>query len=97
MAGWDETVFSNGTGSHSYVLENGDISTSPPAGQVFPLMYTAVPKDTPYSWANRQWFVGSFEWWGNATYNAVPPGVRVTLPPADTGWGLKFFEGPTAP
>jgi hypothetical protein len=32
MKGWDETVFTNGPGSISFVLVNGDIGTSPPAG-----------------------------------------------------------------
>jgi GH43 family beta-xylosidase len=88
MAGWDPTLSVNGPGHHSFVLLNGDIGTSPPAGPRFPLMYHAVPKGTPYSWANRYWYTGTFCWWGNTTYRrANVPGAT-----ADTGFGLKFFE-----
>ena len=57
---------------------------------MFPLMYHAVPKGTPYSWENRMWFSGAFRWWGNATY------TRQNVPGAnsDTGFGLKFYEDP---
>jgi GH43 family beta-xylosidase len=88
MKGWDPTLYVDGPGSHSFVLLNGDINTSPPAGPRFPLMFTAVPKGTPYSWSARYWFSGSFCWWGSTTY------TRANVPGAtsDTGWGLKFFE-----
>ena len=74
MAGWDPTLYVNGPGHNSFVLLNGDINTSPPPGSKFPLMFHAVPKGTPYSWDNRQWFIGSFVWWGNTTFsrNNVP-------------------------
>jgi GH43 family beta-xylosidase len=88
MPGWDPTLTVNGPGHHSFVLLNGDIGTSPPAGPRFPLMFHAVPKGTPYSWANRFWYTGTFAWWGNVTYSrANVPGAT-----SDTGWGLKFFE-----
>ncbi|MEE1752819.1 glycoside hydrolase family 43 protein [Streptomyces sp. SP18CS02] len=88
MPGWDPTLHVNGPGHHSFVLLDGDIATSPPAGPTFPLMFHAVPKGTPYSWANRSWYTGSFAWWGNTTYSrAGVPG-----PNTDTGWSLKFFE-----
>jgi GH43 family beta-xylosidase len=88
MAGWDPTLSVNGPGHHSFVLLNGDIGTSPPAGPRFPLMFHAVPKGTPYSWANRYWYTGTFCWWGNTTYRrANVPGAT-----ADTGFGLKLFE-----
>ncbi len=88
MAGWDPTLSVNGPGHHTFVLLNGDIATSPPAGPRFPLMYHAVPKGTPYSWANRYWYTGTFAWWGNSTYTrANVPGA-----PSNTGFSLKFFE-----
>ncbi|MFD6415686.1 glycoside hydrolase family 43 protein [Streptomyces sp. NPDC060194] len=88
MAGWDPTLYVNGPGHHSFVLLDGDITTSPPAGPRFPLMYHAVPKGTPYTWANRHWYSGTFTWWGNTTYSrADVPG-----PNTDTGFSLKYFE-----
>ncbi len=88
MSGWDPTLTVNGPGHHSFVLLNGDIGTSPPAGQRFPLMFHAVPKGTPYAWANRYWYTGTFQWWGNVTYGrANVPGAAT-----NTGWSLKFFE-----
>ncbi|MEA5364119.1 glycoside hydrolase family 43 protein [Amycolatopsis sp., V23-08] len=88
MAGWDPTLYVDGPGSHSFVLLNGDIATSPPAGPRFPLAFHAVPKGTPYSWGNRYWYSGTFCWWGSTTYRrANVPGATT-----DTGWSLKFFE-----
>lgn len=88
MAGWDPTLYVDGPGHHSFVLLHGDINTSPPAGPTFPLMFHAVAKGTPYAWANRYWYTGTFCWWGNVTYSrANVPGANT-----DTGWGLKFFE-----
>ncbi|GGK19212.1 hydrolase [Deinococcus malanensis] len=88
MTGWDPTLYVNGPGHHSFVLLNGDISTSPPAGSSFPLAFHAVPKGTTYSWSNRSWYSGSFMWWGNTTYS------RSNVPGAttNTGYSLKFFE-----
>ncbi|GAA0531604.1 glycoside hydrolase family 43 protein [Paractinoplanes ferrugineus] len=88
MAGWDPTLTVNGPGHHTFVLLNGDIATSPPAGPRFPLMFHAVPKGTPYSWSNRYWYTGTFCWWGNTTYR------RANVPGSDTdtGFSLKFFE-----
>ncbi|MEU8234324.1 glycoside hydrolase family 43 protein [Actinoplanes sp. NPDC048967] len=88
MAGWDPTLSVNGPGHHSFVLLNGDIATSPPAGPRFPLMFHAVPKGTPYTWGNRFWYTGTFAWWGNTVYSRA----NVPGPTSDTGWGLKFFE-----
>lgn len=88
MNGWDPTLYVNGPGHHTFVLLDGDIATSPPAGPTFPLMFHAVPKGTPYSWENRYWYTGSFCWWGNITYSrANVPGDNT-----NTGWSLKFFE-----
>ncbi|EGX59276.1 secreted hydrolase [Streptomyces zinciresistens K42] len=88
MAGWDPTLYVNGPGHHTFVLLDGDINTSPPAGPRFPSMFHAVPKGTPYSWANRYWYTGTFAWWGNTTYSrANVPGANT-----NTGWSLKFFE-----
>ena len=88
MAGWDPTLQVNGPGHHSFVLLNGDINTSPPAGAKFPLMFHAVAKGTPYNWGNRSWYAGSFMWWGNVTY------TRANVPGAnkDTGFSIKYFE-----
>ena len=88
MSGWDPTLSVNGPGHHTFVLLDGDIATSPPAGPRFPLVFHAVPKGTPYTWDNRQWYSGSFCWWGGTTYRRA----NVPGPTADTGWGLKFFE-----
>lgn len=88
MPGWDPTLHVNGPGHHSFVLLDGDIGTSPPAGPRFPLMFHAVPKGTPYAWENRYWYTGTFCWWGNTTYSrANVPGANT-----NTGWSLKFFE-----
>ncbi|MFE9249990.1 glycoside hydrolase family 43 protein [Streptomyces sp. NPDC007088] len=88
MPGWDPTLYVNGPGHHSFVLADGDINTSPPAGPRFPLMFHAVPKGTPYAWENRYWYTGTFAWWGDTTYTrANSPGAA-----SDTGWSLKFFE-----
>ncbi|WP_327170288.1 glycoside hydrolase family 43 protein [Streptomyces sp. NBC_01336] len=88
MSGWDPTLYVNGPGHHSFVLLNGDIGTSPPAGPRFPSMFHAVPKGTPYAWENRYWYTGTFAWWGNTTYSRA----NVPGPTTDTGWSLKFFE-----
>jgi GH43 family beta-xylosidase len=88
MPGWDPTLYVNGPGHHTFVLLNGDINTSPPAGPRFPSMFHAVPKGTPYTWGNRFWYTGTFAWWGNTTYSrANVPGANT-----NTGWSLKFFE-----
>lgn len=88
MSGWDATLYANGPGHHTFVLLNGDINTSPPAGSSFPLMYHAVPKGTTYNWGNRLWYTGSFLWWGNIAYTRQNvPGEN-----SNTGWSLKFFE-----
>jgi hypothetical protein len=88
MAGWDPTLYVDGPGHHSFVLLEGDIGTSPPAGPRFPLMFHAVAKGTPYAWANRYWYTGSFAWWGGTTYRRTGvPGANT-----ETGWSLKFFE-----
>lgn len=88
MSGWDQTLYANGPGHHTFVLLNGDINTSPPAGSKFPLMYHAVPKGTDYNWGNREWYTGTFLWWGEITYS------RQNVPGDNNnkGWSLKFFE-----
>ncbi|MEW2495202.1 glycoside hydrolase family 43 protein [Streptomyces nodosus] len=88
MPGWDPTLHVDGPGHHSFVLLDGDIATSPPAGPTFPLMFHAVPKGTPYAWENRYWYTGTFCWWGGVTYSRA----NVPGPNTDTGWGLKLFE-----
>ncbi|MFF5082864.1 glycoside hydrolase family 43 protein [Actinoplanes sp. NPDC000266] len=88
MPGWDPTLTVNGPGHHTFVLLNGDIATSPPAGPRFPFMYHAVAKGTPYAWENRYWYTGTFVWWGNSTYSRA----NVPGPTSDTGFSLKFFE-----
>lgn len=88
MRGWDPTLKINGPGHHSFVLLNGDINTSPPAGPRFPLMYHGVAKGTEYTWGNRRWYAGTFAWWGDITYSrANSPGEA-----SNKGWSLKFFE-----
>ncbi|MFE5792793.1 glycoside hydrolase family 43 protein [Streptomyces sp. NPDC056503] len=88
MAGWDPTLYVDGPGHHTFVLLDGDIATSPPAGPRFPLMFHAVRKGTPYAWENRYWHTGTFCWWGGTTYRRA----NVPGPTSDTGWSLKFFE-----
>jgi Glycosyl hydrolases family 43 len=93
LAGWPVTQYANGPGHHSFVLLNGDINTSPPAGAKFPLMYHAVPKGMAYKWENRVWYAGAFTWWNNITYSrANVPGDNL-----NTGYGLGFFEDANAP
>ncbi|NOK15543.1 glycoside hydrolase family 43 protein [Corallococcus carmarthensis] len=86
MSGWDPTLSAKGVGHHTFVLLNGDINTSPPAGPRFPLAYHGVPNgDFPNPfWSGRYWYSGSFQWWGNITY------TRGSL--SNTGWSLKFYE-----
>ncbi|GAA3526221.1 hypothetical protein GCM10022222_06470 [Amycolatopsis ultiminotia] len=88
MAGWDPTLHADGPGHHSFVLRNGDIATSPPSDRKIPLMHHAVAKGTPYTWANRHWYTGTFMWRGDIAYHrSGVPGAT-----SDTGWSLKFFE-----
>ncbi|MEV5402846.1 glycoside hydrolase family 43 protein [Streptomyces albidoflavus] len=78
----------DGPGHHSFVLLDGDIATSPPAGPRSPSMFHAVAKGTPYAWENRHWYTGTFTWWGETTYRrSGVPGAET-----DTGWSLKYFE-----
>ncbi|MFJ8948976.1 glycoside hydrolase family 43 protein [Streptomyces sp. NPDC102381] len=88
MTGWDPTLHVDGPGHHTFALRDGDINTSPPAGNKVPFMFHAVAKGTPYAWENRYWYLGSFVWWGDTTYR------RANVPGAETntGWSLKFFE-----
>jgi hypothetical protein len=85
MSGWDPTLYAKGVGHHSFVLLDGDIATSPPAGPSFPLVYHGVPNNIEMSWSNRYWYTGSFTWWGNSRYCRF--GTQ-----CDTGFSLKFFE-----
>lgn len=85
--GWDPTLFADGVGHNSFVLLNGDINTSPPAGPHFPMAYHGVPRSKPCTsdfWSCRNWYIGSFVWWGNVTYTRGQE--------TNVGWGLKFFE-----
>ncbi|MEU3709806.1 glycoside hydrolase family 43 protein [Streptomyces catenulae] len=88
MPGWDPTLHVDGPGHHTFALLDGDINTSPPGGKRFPMMFHAVAKGTPYKWANRYWYTGSFVWWGNTTYRRA----HVPGPTSDKGYSLKFFE-----
>jgi GH43 family beta-xylosidase len=85
MSGWNATLYAKGVGHHSFVLLNGDIDTSPPAGPTFPSAYHGVPNSMDMSWSNRFWYAGTFAWWGNTTYCRF--GNQ-----CNTGWSLKFFE-----
>ncbi|MBU2667823.1 glycoside hydrolase family 43 protein [Actinoplanes bogorensis] len=88
MSGWDATLKVDGPGQNTFVLDHGNIATSPPSGNRFPTMYHAVPKGTPYSWSARYWYTGTAVWWGNTTYRrANVPGATT-----NTGYSLKFFE-----
>ncbi|GEM46223.1 glycoside hydrolase family 43 protein [Deinococcus cellulosilyticus] len=86
MSGWNTTLYAKGVGHHSFVLLDGDVNTSPPAGPTFPMMYHGVPMNQNPSnfWAARYWYAGSFAWWGNTTYTRGSE--------SNTGWSLKFFE-----
>jgi len=88
MSGWDATLYVDGPGHNTFVLDQGDIANSPPSGNRFPTMYHAVAKGTPYSWSNRYWYIGSAVWWGNTTYHRA----NVPGPTTNVGYSLKFFE-----
>jgi len=88
MQGWDATLFIDGPGHHTFVLEEGDVNKSPGGGNHIPFMFHGVEKGTPYSWENRDWFTGSFVWWSKTTYS------RKNVPGDETneGYSFKFFE-----
>ncbi|KAI6387952.1 hypothetical protein MCOR23_010912 [Pyricularia oryzae] len=88
MSGWDATLEIDGPGHHTFVLPKGDVQQSPGGTNRIPFVFHGVRKGTYYSWTNRDWFTGSFVWWGSTTYR------RANVPGAneDTGFGFKFFE-----
>ncbi|KAK5659051.1 hypothetical protein OQA88_1138 [Cercophora sp. LCS_1] len=88
MQGWDETLFINGPGHHTFVLEGGDVGKSPGGDRHIEFAFHGVEKGTEYSWGNRSWFSGSFVWWGGVEYGRR----NVPGPERDTGYGFKFFE-----
>lgn len=88
MTGWTPTVAVDGPGQNTFVLDHGDIATSPPSGNRFPIMYHAVAKGTPYSWSARYWYTGTAVWWSKTTYRRA----NVPGPTTDSGYSLKFFE-----
>jgi GH43 family beta-xylosidase len=83
--GVDPTLNAKGVGHHSFVLLNGEMSSSPPSGVASPFMYHGVPNNLQMSWSNRFWYTGTFTWWGNSTYCR-------TRSDCNTGWSLKFSE-----
>ncbi|ETS85232.1 hypothetical protein PFICI_03257 [Pestalotiopsis fici W106-1] len=88
MTGWDETLWIDGPGHHTFALTDGDISQSPSGVNHIPFAFHGVEKGTDYSWANRAWFTGSYVWWSATTYNrSNVPGNE-----SNTGFSFKFFE-----
>lgn len=89
MSGWEATRLINGPGHHTFVLDEGKVANSPPAGRQVPFMFHGVDKGLDYNWGNRAWYTGSFVWWGSTTYS------RANVPGdwTNTGASLKFFEG----
>ncbi|MCS7478727.1 glycoside hydrolase family 43 protein [Umezawaea endophytica] len=88
MAGRDPTAAVNGPGHHTFVLPDGDIAASPPAGSTSAMMFHAVPEDLPYTWDNRHWYTGTYAWRDHTTYRRA----NGLGPTADTGWSLAFSE-----
>lgn len=88
MDGWDETLYVDGPGHHTFALADGDVGKSPGGTNHIPFMFHAVEKGTPYSWGARGWFTGSFVWWSETTYR------RANVPGDSTnkGYSFKFFE-----
>lgn len=86
MKGWDETLFVNGPGHHTFALAEGDVGKSPGGTERIPFVFHGVDKGTTYSWANRAWYTGSFVWWSKTTYSrANVPGSNT-----DVGYSFKF-------
>ncbi|POS78616.1 alpha-N-arabinofuranosidase 2 [Diaporthe helianthi] len=88
MQGWDATLYIDGPGHHTFVLQDGDINKSPGGTNHSPFVFHGVEKGTPYSWEARGWFTGSFVWWSETTYS------RANVPGDTTnkGFSFKFFE-----
>ncbi|KAK7215740.1 hypothetical protein V2G26_003743 [Clonostachys chloroleuca] len=88
MKGWDATLSINGPGSHTFQLDSGDVRKSPGGSNRIPFVFHGVPKGTSYSWGARNWYTGSFVWWGSVKYHrANVPGDNDNV-----GYGFKFFE-----
>ncbi|KAK3681601.1 putative alpha-N-arabinofuranosidase 2 [Podospora appendiculata] len=88
MKGWDATLYVDGPGHHTFALAGGDVNQSPAGTNRIPFVFHAVDKGTPYSWANRAWYTGTFVWWSKTTYS------RQNVPgdTSNTGYSFKFFE-----
>ncbi|KAK3331784.1 putative alpha-N-arabinofuranosidase 2 [Cercophora scortea] len=88
MKGWDATLYIDGPGHHTFALAGGDVNQSPGGSNRIPFMFHGVDKGTPYSWANRAWYTGTFVWWSKTTYS------RQNVPgdASNTGYSFKFFE-----
>ena len=88
MKGWDATLSIDGPGHHTFCLPDGNTGKSPGGSNKIPFVFHGVEKGTPYSWANRDWFTGSWVWWSKTTYHrANVPGAK-----DDSGYSFKFFE-----
>ncbi|CAM1509558.1 Fc.00g032970.m01.CDS01 [Cosmosporella sp. VM-42] len=88
MSGWDATLQVDGPGHHTFCLTNGNTGQSPGGTSKIPFVFHAVSKGTTYSWANRDWFTGSFVWWSKTNYHrANVPGDN-----DNSGYSFKFFE-----
>jgi GH43 family beta-xylosidase len=88
MTGWDETLYINGPGHHTFALTDGDIENSPEGTTAVPFVFHGVIKGTTYSWGARAWYKGSWMWWASIAYTRsnVPGDI------SNTGYSLKFFE-----
>lgn len=88
MKGWDATLEIDGPGHHTFSLPNGQPENSPGGTNRIPFVFHGVIKGTPYNWANRDWFAGSYVWWSKTTYSRK----NVPGPNTDEGFSFKFFE-----
>ncbi|KAF9870197.1 secreted hydrolase [Colletotrichum karsti] len=88
MNGWDETLYIDGPGHHTFALPDGDVNKSPGGTNHIPFVFHGVEKGTEYNWGNRAWFTGSYVWWSNTAY------TRQNVPgdTSNTGFSFKFFE-----
>ncbi|KAF2012910.1 glycoside hydrolase family 43 protein [Aaosphaeria arxii CBS 175.79] len=87
MSGWTPTVQIDGPGHNTWVMPNGEISSSPKGTNRIPFVFHGVPKGTEYKWANRKWFTGSFVWWAGTNYHRGGEHAA-----DDKGYSFKFFE-----
>jgi len=87
MKGWTATLSIDGPGHHTWVMPNGEITSSPGGTNRIPMVFHGVSKGTEYKWGNRKWFTGSFVWWADTAYSRG--GAHAG---SDKGYSFRFFE-----